>query len=113
MVGKEGNYSPLLKYLKSKLVMTPLEIMAEITVQKKVQQEVSSAIFDTYNQFLNLLAQEDIRKHMEKLSPYKASKDHTYAKFRRLGQEFHENIVSLLYHQDKGLRKLTEWYGVF
>ena len=113
MVGKQGNYSPLLKHLKSKFAMTPLEILAEVAVRKKVQHEVSLAIFETYNRFLNLLAQDDIREHMQKLAPDMASKDRTFAKFQHLGQEFHENIVSLLYHQDKGLRKLTEWYGVF
>jgi len=113
MVGQEGNHGPLLKYLKSKLAMTPLEILAQVMLQRKVRPEVSSKLFESYDQFLSLLGQEDIRKRMKKLTPQMASKDSTYAQFQKLGQEFHENIVSLLYYQDKRLRKLAEWYGVF
>jgi predicted nucleotidyltransferase len=113
MAGEGGNHSPLIRYLKAKYKMSPLEILAQVTLDKKVDPKVSLAIFDSYNKFLKLLGQDDIREHMKKLAPHKASKDSTYSKFRALGQEFHENIVSLLYHQDKGLQKLTEWYGVF
>lgn len=113
MVGHEGNHSPLLKYLKSELTLTPLEILAKAILQQKVSKRVSSAIFETYDNFLSLLGQEDIRKHLKKLAPNKAPNDSTYDKFRELGQEFHENIVRLLYHENESLRELTEWYGVF
>lgn len=113
MVQQDWNQGPLLKHLKSNFAMTPLEILAQVMIKKKVDPKVCRGILDSYNEFLGLLGQKRVRKHMEKLTPHKAPSDSTYARFQKLGRAFHKNIVSLLYHQDKGLQKLTEWYGVF
>lgn len=113
MVGQDSNYGPLLKYLKAKFAMTPLELLAEVMIQKKIQPEVCLGIFDSYNEFLNLLGQKGVRKHIKGLTHRKAPEDDIYSQFQQLGRTFHENIVSLLYHQNEGLRKLTELYGIF
>lgn len=113
MAGQDRSHSPLLRYLKTKFAMTPLELLAQAMIQKKVDPGVCLGTFDSYNEFLKLLGQEHVRQHMGKLTPRKAASDNTYAQFQKLGRTFHKHIVSLLYHQDESLRNLTEWYGVF
>ncbi len=113
MVGQDRNHGPLLEYLRAKFAMTPLELLAEVMIRKRVHTKVCLGIFDSYNEFLNLLGQKGIRNHLKGLTHHKAPKDKIYAQFQELGRAFHENIVSLLYHQDKRLRELTEQYGVF
>lgn len=113
MVGQDSKHGPLLEYLRAKFAMTPLEIVAEVMNRKKMNSKVCLEIFDSYNEFLNLLGRKRVRNHLNGLTHRKAPQDAIYAQFQELGRAFHENIVSLLYHQDKGLRELTEQYGVF
>lgn len=113
MVGLDWNHGPLLKYLKSKFTMTPLEILAETMIRKKIDRKVCLGIFDSYNEFLNLLGQKGVRTHLKRLTHRRASSDDTYKQFQELGRVFHDNVINLFYHQDRGFQKLTESYGVF
>lgn len=113
MIGQDRSHGPLLKYLKTKFAMTPLELLAEFMIRKKVHPSVCKGIFDSYNEFLKLLGQKGVRSRIERLTHRKASKDDVYAQFQQLGRAFHESIVRLLYHEDERLRYLTEQFGVF
>jgi hypothetical protein len=60
-----------------------------------------------------MLADEDIRKHLEALDPETSSKDGVWRNARPLTHEFNEALLDLFFDEKSKLHALTRMYGVF
>ena len=102
------------EYLAGLVRTTPLDILAGIMLS--YFGELSGAarvLFGVYNEFLGMLHDGDIRKHLKELPASEADDDAVYQRVRHLGNEFQEALTDVFFVCDTPLRELTIRYGVF
>ncbi|ESX24575.1 hypothetical protein X755_19900 [Mesorhizobium sp. LNJC405B00] len=101
----------LIAHLMSWTQRSPLESLARIVQQYR--PSLKSEIFDSYDEFLALLNNDDIRKHLEKLLPEEAYKDPIFLKARETATSFDAALTTLLFDTNKDITRLVQKYGVF
>ena len=89
----------------------PLESLAVIV--KQYAPELASNIFDCYDAFLAMLADNERRLRLERLSPDQAYEDDLFLEARRIATTFDAALTTLLFESDDGLSRLVKKYGVF
>lgn len=100
-------------HLLNLVVLTPLERIAQMLLREQLL-DAAAKLFGSYDQFLGLLDDETIRKHLEKLWPGDAEHDPDYQRARSIGHEF-QRALDDIFFGDNGTRipELTRSYGVF
>ena len=101
-------------YLAGLVRTTPLDIMAGVVLS--YFGELSGAarvLFGAYDEFLGMLHDERIRKHLKALSDTAADGDVVYKRVRKVGNEFQDALTDIFFVCDTPLRELTIRYGVF
>ena len=73
----------------------------------------AGVLFGVYDEFLGMLHDVDIRRHLKELTPSQANGDAVYRRVRHLGNEFQEALTDIFFRCDTPLRDLTIRYGVF
>lgn len=105
---------PIVKYLSSYADKTPLEILAKTLLSWPTLIGIGKELFDTYDQFLDLLNDEEKRKRLETLERVKTSTDEIYYAARELGHQFQCSLTKLFLEENKTkLFEITKAYGVF
>lgn len=104
-------------HLERFLRQPPLEIMAWAASGDHANDRLLEAghrLFDAYDRFIALLANEAHRQRLEKLLPSEAPDDPLYAEARTIGRSF-QDALDEIFLTDNGteLFKLTRTYGVF
>ena len=98
---------------------SPLEIIALYFLKfsegknKDNVQSVASNLFGAYDQFLGVLQDEEVRKHLDNLQPDELDEDSKYQQAREWSHTFNKAILDLFFHLDEELGELTKTYGVF
>lgn len=93
---------------------TPLDIVAEVVLT--YFGELSGAgerLFGAYDEFLGMLNDPDLRRHLDTLSPSHADTDPAYQRVREIGTRFQDALTEIFFSAGTPLRDLTIRYGVF
>jgi predicted nucleotidyltransferase len=119
-MSSEGNPQPLIEHLRRNLNMTPLEALASRLIRYKEVLGASKRLFDSYNNFIGMLADEapsksgePPRKHLEKLSADDLETDETFQSAREMRVNFAQALKELFLEPKTELYNLTIDFGVF
>jgi predicted nucleotidyltransferase len=117
---KAPNPQPLIEHLRTILAMTPLEIVASRLVQYENVLEATKELFDAYDEFLGLLADDRLtqsgkppRVHLDELPIADLKKDEVYLQAREIRHRFRNALDELFLKPNTELYDLTIRYGVF
>lgn len=73
----------------------------------------SKQVFDSYNEFLGLLASPEARARLETVTEEESSSDKIFQKARSLSHTFRDGLLTIFFDPQSGLEDLTKNYGVF
>lgn len=100
-------------FYRRALQRTPIEILCGALVRYPHLHSTACLVLDAYNAFLEALADDDRRKHLEDLLPSQQDSDSDYQQLRRLSHQFRDGVLNLFFDSHSGLFELTRVYGVF
>ena len=79
-----------------------------------ISEETSRALFDSYDQYLSILDDQDKRKKLESAKWDERFRDSSlWAEVRSVSHRFHDGLVSLFLKEHEDLTNLAMTYGVF
>jgi predicted nucleotidyltransferase len=103
----------IVEHLESIFRETPLDIVAGILLRYVHLNGSALRIFDSYNEFIGILADASSRKHLNAMTEDRAEKDEIYQRARQISHEFRDGLQALFFDGKSGLEALTKTYGVF
>jgi len=110
----EGDVSALTDYLEHQLSRTPLELVAQACLERKVMPATARDIFDNYDRFLAILDDKNKRDELERAKSHEDLRNsEAWNEVRNISRPFHEGLVALFLNDDEDLKRLTMKYGVF
>lgn len=110
---KPSSPAPLLEYLESQLMLTPVEMLAKACLELNATPATVTRLLGSYDRFLTILDDPEKRGHLEKLKREGFNEDPLFAEARGLSHEFQEGLTELFFKSNTALAKLTMKYGVF
>jgi hypothetical protein len=111
--GSSRSFVPMAAHLRRFLQRTPLDVLAHGLLHSAVRPETGKVLFDAYDAFVAVLADEEKRAHLEALPPESLSGDEVFIEVSRLGKRFQEGLTRMFFREDERLAELTVTYGVF
>lgn len=99
-------------FLLDRMRCTPLEILAR-TILEFDALEAGRSIYESYDSFLGILADDEQRAHLKGLDVRSASADPLFQKARGIGQQFQQGLSKLFFGTDDELTKTIQRDGVF
>jgi predicted nucleotidyltransferase len=108
---EEGVSPDLLDFIDSIFSEKPLDIIATFAFDRKHLDDVSERLFGAYDEFLGILRNDKLRKHLEDL-PEGSEDDDVYQKARGMSHRFRDALQELFFDNEP-LDRLTRRYGVF
>lgn len=112
--GKEADsffYPKLVSHLREWTRRSPLESLA--TTLERYAPDLSTGVFDPYDDFLGLIADRDSRIALEMLSPEEAYQSSIFLVARNSASNFDAALTKLLFESDDRVTRLVQKYGVF
>ena len=103
----------LVRFLRERIRVRPLESLAEALLRPGIRPETGALLFDSYDAFLGILADEEKRDHLKKLPLDALGADPVFADVRKLGRKFQDGLDRLFFQEDEQLFMLVKQYGVF
>ncbi|HSN98737.1 MAG TPA: hypothetical protein VLS89_10650, partial [Candidatus Nanopelagicales bacterium] len=104
----------LTRVLRERVRRTPLENLADALLRPAVKPETAQIIFDSYDAFLGILADDDKRKALKNLPlDDNLGKEPLFQEVSRLGRKFQEGLDRLFFGEDEILFQLIKAHGVF
>ncbi|QDU73040.1 hypothetical protein Pan97_00060 [Bremerella volcania] len=101
----------LLSYCYELSRVPPLAFLAS-ALHNLAPKPLASRILRSYDQFIELLNNEDRRNHLEGLS-FDNSEDDVFQHERNNSREFRDGLLEFFFDSDQRLAHLTRRYGVF
>jgi predicted nucleotidyltransferase len=101
------------RYMRNLLSQTPLELVAAVVNRYPHLHGVGERLFQSYDEFLGILCDKEMRKHLNELAPGNENKDTLYQAMRRTSHVFRAALLELFFDNDSELMLLTKTYGVF
>ncbi|MES1258866.1 MAG: nucleotidyltransferase domain-containing protein, partial [Acidobacteriota bacterium] len=106
--------SPLTTYMEDQLSRPPLEIVAKACLTLCISDDTSKSIFDSYNQFLEILDDPDKRGELERAHTHEdLRRSSAWNEVREVSHPFHAALIALFLKDNEDLKELTLEYGVF
>jgi predicted nucleotidyltransferase len=103
----------LADHLLRLLSRTPLERVAHIVLRHQLH-EAGRRVFDSYERFLALLDDEDLRETLKHLPQESAATSVEYASAREIGRDFQRALNDIFFGAgDTEIPSLTQKYAVF
>jgi hypothetical protein len=90
-----------------------LEILATFLLELDIKSSTGRKLFSAYNAFLTLLNDSKKRNHLKNLHYDDIPGDMVFEEVREHSREFQEGLTALFFNDNKKLRDLTIFYGVF
>jgi predicted nucleotidyltransferase len=90
----------------------PLDIIAILGIEYEHLYSTLSQLFGAYDEFLGILRDESLRKHLETLAEGSGDHDPVYRQARKMSQRFRDAILAMLFDEKSELGLLTRLYGV-
>lgn len=98
--------------LEKTFSMTPLESVAEMLLRYSYLRDPAKKIFDSYNEFIGILADDDKRQHLENLAEGDGDSDELYQSARTLSHVFRDGLLKFFFDPESQMETLTK-NGVF
>ena len=99
--------------LRESIRRTPLEILATVVLAFDHLQETGRKLFDAYDHFIGLLADNATRDYLENLPVRPDPQDQVWGRARMVTHAFRDALLELFFDQESRLAELTKMYGVF
>ncbi len=99
--------------LRESIRRTPLEILATVILAFDHLQDTGRKLFDAYDRFIGLLADNATRDYLEKLPVRPDPQDPVWERARMVTHDFRDALLELFFDQESRLAELTRMYGVF
>jgi len=109
----QQNTAGLVAKLHETLKMPPLELVASILGRFPEHEEATKRLFNTYDQFIGMLLNDDTRKHLEMLHSDNCADDTFYRQAKLLRREFQHALTDIFLEKTSKLGQFTIRYGVF
>lgn len=103
----------LVRFLRARIRVRPLDHLALAALRPGVKAETARALFEAYDGFLGVLADQEKREHLKELTVGDLGTDALFKETSRLGHRFQEAIDRLFFEEDPRLAALIRDYGVF
>lgn len=92
----------------------PLDIVAGVVLYYFGEYSgAGERLFGAYDEFLGMLDDRDVRRHLDTLPPSQADTDPPYQRVRELGARVQDALNEIFFSAGTPLRDLTIRYGVF
>ncbi len=75
--------------------------------------QTTKSILGSYDEFIGMLADVEVRTRLEGLTEEDAETDQVYQRARALSHQFRDGLLTFFFDPDSGLETLTKTYGVF
>lgn len=105
--------SRIVQFLLDRTRISPLNQLAEAALRPEISLETARDVFDAYDDFLGVLADDDKRKHLKELTFDQFSSDDLFKRVQRITGRFQEGLDRMFFEEDALLKKLIREYGVF
>lgn len=102
----------LVEHLKRRRA-PPLEVLARAVLERPILHEPARSLFGAYDQFLGILADREMRKHLESLTYGDLAHDDLFLRGRTISHEFQEALHRIFLTSESPFYTLTLKYGVF
>ena len=110
----ETDYASVMaEHLLSFTNSTPLDTLAWLALEFEAGADVVRDIMDSYDAYLEIVADESKRKRLENLGPEESNRDSLFAETRDIGDRFQKGLTGLFLDTNDDLRVVTQRYGVF
>lgn len=113
LLSADASNSQIVAHLQETMRRTPLEIVADSMTLYKISKETIMKVFASYDAFLDLLNDEDKRRHLKELPETDASSDSVFNEVRDIGHKFQEALTKVFFEENPELTEYTQTYGVF
>ncbi len=97
----------------SYLARPPLEILADELLAGNVAVDTSRKILSSYDEFLSILDDNDLRNELVALPRDLAEKSELFQRVRTLSHTFREGLIEWLFDTESEIFKLVRDYGLF
>jgi predicted nucleotidyltransferase len=102
----------LVNHIREFVRQSPLEVVARCLPLYLVPDTTQRDLFAAYSQFLELLDDEESRKHLDALRAENSRTDLTFNKVKKISSVF-EHCLDKIFFDNPKLGPLTRKYGVF
>jgi predicted nucleotidyltransferase len=113
LFGDPSRHPEVIEHLESIFRQTPLEIVAGGLLGLPHLEKAAKDIFDSYDEFVGILADAEMRGRLEELSETEANEDKVYQRARTLSHSFRDGLQIFFFDTKSGMDFLTKNYGVF
>ena len=104
----------LTSYIEKLLAITPLEMLARMSLLPDVNNDTIHKIFNSYDAFLGILDNSEKRSDLERARTHEdLRRSAVWSEIRAVSRPFHDGLVSLFLNDNEDLKQLTMTYGVF
>lgn len=110
--GSDELQAHLIQYLRDQFRLSPLEVLGNAIRFCNVPNDAGIRLFESYDEFLGMLDDDNIREKLEKLRAENASGDSTFKRVREISRQFQAALDSIFF-ENKLIWPLTKKYGVF
>jgi predicted nucleotidyltransferase len=90
----------------------PLDIIASLGIEHAHLCPTLEQFFGAYDEFLGILRNDELRKHLETLAEGAGDDDPVYRLARTISHRFREASLTMLFDEKTQLNALTRLYGV-
>jgi hypothetical protein len=103
----------LIEHLRGLLNSTPLEILASILIQYTSTLADAKAMFDAYDGFIGLIANDESRRRLEEIRVEELGSDNVFQEAQGFSHAFRDALSRVFLRGHTELCDLTIDYGVF
>jgi Nucleotidyltransferase domain len=113
LVGKNHLTTGMVRHLMGFMAHAPLEVLATVLLRLNIGRGTVLDLLSSYDQFLGLLNNPRKRKHLENLRPENIGDDKVFEEVRGISHRFQDGLTALFFRDNRKLRELITFYGVF
>ncbi len=111
--GNPDQYLPMMQaHLMCFVHTTPVNIVVW-SLQQLGLSERAGSILDHYERFLQRLNDEQVRNHLQAVSPNQIYQNQEFLDLREISHQFQDALTAVFFEAESELREFTIRYGVF
>jgi predicted nucleotidyltransferase len=111
----EGNVDTarIVQFLLERTRIPPLQQLAEVALRPAISVATARKIFDAYDEFIGVLADNEKRDHLKALVFDDFRTDQLFKEVQHITGKFQDGLEGMFFDEDELLKKLIRDYGVF
>jgi len=103
----------IVQFLLERTRVAPLQQLAEVALRPAISLETARKVFDAYDDFIGVLADDEKRNRLQKLTFDEFGTDQLFKDVQRITGKFQDGLDKMFFEEDEVLKKLIRDYGVF